>query len=477
VHRTRIVATVGPACGTASELGRMIQAGVDVFRFNLSHGNHASHAEAIAKVRAAAERLDRPIGILLDLQGPKVRTGKNTGGDLIPLRRGDRLQITCRRGLSRPGEIVVDYPGLVRDLRAGDRVLIDDGRLSLLIERKGKERLEARVVRGGLLKSRAGVNVPARGLKVQVPTEKDRKDAIFAVEQGADMVALSFVRTGEDVENLRRLLARRAAKRAMPLVIAKIEKPAALDHLDEIIAVSDGVMVARGDLGVELSLERVPIWQKEILERARRAGVFGITATQMLESMVASATPTRAEVSDVANAIYDGTDAVMLSGETASGQYPIESVRMLARIAREAEQHLDLASFDQKPSARNPADSDHHQAFAMVEAAKALAERAHAKKIVVFTLTGNTARLLASRRPTVEIIALTPNHETRRRLSLAWNTRTLHLQGIRNTDQMMQNGIHLVRREGLVRRGDTIVLLAGPTHLAESTNLLRLVEA
>ncbi|MBK8232597.1 MAG: hypothetical protein IPK72_18945 [Candidatus Eisenbacteria bacterium] len=184
MHRTRIVATVGPACGTASELGRMIQAGVDVFRFNLSHGNHASHAEAIAKVRAAAERLDRPIGILLDLQGPKVRTGKNTGGDLIPLRRGDRLQITCRRGLSRPGEIVVDYPGLVRDLRAGDRVLIDDGRLSLLIERKGKERLEARVVRGGLLKSRAGVNVPARGLKVQVPTEKDRKDAIFAVEQG-----------------------------------------------------------------------------------------------------------------------------------------------------------------------------------------------------------------------------------------------------------------------------------------------------
>ncbi|MBK8232674.1 MAG: pyruvate kinase [Candidatus Eisenbacteria bacterium] len=476
MHRTRIVATVGPACGTASELGRMIQAGVDVFRFNLSHGNHASHAEAIAKVRAAAERLDRPIGILLDLQGPKVRTGKNTGGDLIPLRRGDRLQITCRRGLSRPGEIVVDYPGLVRDLRAGDRVLIDDGRLSLLIERK-----ERSGSRRGSCAAACSSRAPASTCRLVASRCRSRPRRTARTRSSPSSRGPTWSPSPLFAPGRMSRTSAACSPAARPSAPCPWSSPRSRSPPPSIprriIAVSDGVMVARGDLGVELSLERVPIWQKEILERARRAGVFGITATQMLESMVASATPTRAEVSDVANAIYDGTDAVMLSGETASGQYPIESVRMLARIAREAEQHLDLASFDQKPSARNPADSDHHQAFAMVEAAKALAERAHAKKIVVFTLTGNTARLLASRRPTVEIIALTPNHETRRRLSLAWNTRTLHLQGIRNTDQMMQNGIHLVRREGLVRRGDTIVLLAGPTHLAESTNLLRLVEA
>jgi len=491
VHQTRIVATVGPACATVSELGRMIQAGVDVFRFNLSHGNHESHAQAIARARAAAERHGRPIGILLDLQGPKVRTAKNEGGTLIPLHRGEEIRIANGRGFSTPRAIVVDYPGLVRDVKLGDRLLIDDGKLALQIVDRGKGGLMARVLRGGPLKSRAGVNVPARALRLRVPTEKDRRDAAFACEERADFLALSFVRDASDILRLRSLLARRATPRRgqhQPLVVAKIEKPSALDHLDEILEASDGVMVARGDLGVELSLERVPVWQKEILYRARRRGVFTITATQMLESMVRSATPTRAEVSDVANAIFDGSDAVMLSGETASGDFPLESVRMLVKVAREAERHLAPHAFELqgeesgRSAPRGGAKRLHANAvpaddsvFAMVEAARALAERADAKKIVVFTLRGVTARLLASRRPTVEVIALTPREETRRGLTLAFGTRSFLLPRVSSTDQMMRNGVHLLRRERVVRRGDRVVLLAGAANLPEATNLLRLV--
>ncbi len=470
MHKTRIVATVGPACATTSDLGRMIQAGVDVLRFNLSHGNHQSHGAAIRCAREAAAKLGRTVGILLDLQGPKVRTAKNEGGTLIPLRRGDELRVATGRGYSTPEQIVVDYPGLVTDLRVGDRVLIDDGKLALQVMRKGRQALTMRVLRGGPLKSRAGVNIPARPLRLNVPTDKDRRDAAFAFEQSADFIALSFVREASDVERLKSLLARRGGRQ--PLIVAKIEKPSALDHLDEILAVSDGVMVARGDLGVELSLERVPVWQKEILLRARHRGVFTITATQMLESMVHSPTPTRAEVSDVANAIFDGSDAVMLSGETASGEYPIEAVRMLSKIAREAERHLDHHAFDY---IEEDASRSRDQRFAMVEAAKQLATRAHAKRIVVFTLSGTTARLLASRRPSVEVIALTPSEETRRALSLAWNTRSLLLPRVSSTDQMMRNGLHLVKRARLASKGDVVVLLAGAANLPQATNMLRLV--
>lgn len=469
---TRIVATVGPSTSSVTLLRRMIQAGVDVFRFNMSHGTHASHAAAMARVRSAARSLDRVVGILVDLQGPKVRIVPSADGALLPLKRGTVLRLANQGGASRVDRIVVDYRGFVADLRVGDSVLLDDGRMLLRVLERARGELLTKVVRGGLLKSRAGVNVPARALRVPVPTAKDRRDARFAVREGADFVALSFVRSAEDLRALRQLL-RTAPGRPrlseLPLVVAKLEKPSALVHLDEILDESDVVMVARGDLGVELSLEKVPYWQKEILARARNRGVLTITATQMLESMVEHATPTRAEVSDVANAIYDGTDAVMLSGETANGAYPLEAVRMLARIAREAERSSVTNRLDARRSERPEA------AAAMAEAACDLARRIEARALVVFTRSGATVRWLVRGRPTAPVLALTPRESTRRRLTLAWNTRSLLTPRARSTDQMMRDGLGLLRRSGLVRRGDLVVVLAGALHLPEATHLLRLV--
>ena len=336
---TRIVSTLGPATTSERTLRAMMKAGVDVFRFNMSHGDHAFHADLMTRVRRVAAALDRPVGILVDLQGPKVRTQRNVAGEPIPLSRNESISITFGRGTSEPGHVVVDFPGIADDLRAGDRLLFDDGKLVLTVTRAAKGRVAATVVRGGKLKERAGVNVPGRALNLIIPTTKDRRDAKFALAQEADFVALSFVQSAADVVRLKKLLDRelRGKKQRRPAVVAKIEKPAALEQIDEILHEADGVMVARGDLGVELSLEKVPVWQKKILSRARLRGRFTITATQMLESMIQSPSPTRAEVSDVANAVLDGTDAVMLSAETAIGAHPVESVKILTRIAAEVD--------------------------------------------------------------------------------------------------------------------------------------------
>ena len=519
-HRraTRIIATVGPASHRPAILRRLVAAGVDLFRFNMSHGTHAEHAARMESVRTVARETGRSVGILVDLQGPKLRTGWNEGGAPIPLRRGSRVTLEFRpeppgaparrsarraAGLSRPDRLVISPPALGRALAPGDELLLDDGRLRLVVERARSGRTVARVVRGGMLKQHAGVNLIGRATTLRAPTPKDRRDAAFAVAQGADFVALSFVQQASDLRRLRGLLSRLAGanlagpsstkagrsardraieaadRRRAPLIIAKLEKPSALADLEAILDETDGVMVARGDLGVELSLEEVPLWQKEILHRARLKGVFTITATQMLESMIHAAVPTRAEVSDVANAVLDGTGALMLSAESAAGSYPVESVRMLASIATHADRiWLQGTGHDlEDPSEpANPAAERRAPIDAVARAAVEMAVRSHARWIVAFTMSGETIRHLTRHRCPVPILALTPSEATCRRLALAWNTRAIRIAPTRTTDELMQKGVDTLRRLRLARAGDLLVLAAGTVHPPGATNLLRLTE-
>ena len=424
---TRVVATLGPASRGGATIQRMIRAGVNVFRFNMSHGDHETHGAAIDRVHEIAETMRTRVGILVDLQGPKLRTGKNEGGERVLLKKGQRVTLVGT-GESAEGRIAVSFPPILRSLSKGDHLLLDDGRMVVRVEKRAGDAVLGEVERGGQLKERAGVNVPGRVSGVQVPTRKDARDVEFAIRKGADFVALSFVQSAADIERLRRLLKRHARKYGVhvPAIVAKIEKPSALEQLDDILGESEGVMVARGDLGVEISLAKVPLWQKEILHRARRVGVFSITATQMLESMITSAVPTRAEVSDVANAVFDGTDALMLSAESAVGQYPVEAVSALGRIALEAENALpDREAFG--PEAGGDPHWHGEPIYAVVRAAVELATAAKARRIVAITKTGRTGYLLARHRPRVPVVALAAKEAVRRRLTLAWNTDTAPL--------------------------------------------------
>jgi len=462
----------------------MIQAGVDVFRFNMSHGTAADHLRLMDKVRGIADELNTPVGILVDLQGPKVRTGRNAGGKPIDLHRGETLFVRGGiRGtddICTSQEIFVDYPRIADELKRGGQILLDDGYLELRVEKRQEDRLETVVVRSGRLKEHAGVNFPGRTIGLKVPTRKDARDVEMAVGAEADFIALSFVQSAEDLLRLRRLVQksmRQSKKTRSPAIVAKIEKPAALKNLDEILEETDGIMVARGDLGVEISLEKVPVWQKDILRRARAKGVFSITATQMLESMVQHSKPTRAEVSDVANAVFDGTDAIMLSAESAVGDHPIESVRMLSRIAIEAEQSLEGPHW---PSRRRGdferdagGDERTEPIRAMARATIELAALSGARRIVVFTTSGRTGYILSGYRPGIRVICVTPSEATRRRLTLAWNTQTVFLPAARTGDELMQQGIERLRALRLVRKGDAVVILGGAKNLPEATNLLR----
>lgn len=475
---TRILATIGPASERPGTIKQLIQAGVDVFRFNMSHGTHRSHRVRMARVRSVAHQLRQPVGILVDLQGPKIRTRNNKGHEAIPLKRNEQVTIAFGRGVSEPGRIVIDFARLSDEVKRGDRILLDDGRMSLEVERKQDMTVVARVIRGGQLKEHAGVNLPGIAGHIEVPTPKDKQDIAFALAERADYIALSFVQSADDIRRLYRLLLRRVRASGRPnrplhrpLVIAKIEKPAALRDLDDIVAASDGVMVARGDLGVEVSLEKVPMWQKRIIRKARERGAFSVTATQMLESMIENPIPTRAEISDTANAIFDGTDAVMLSAETAVGKHPIEAVRTLTRVAMEVE--TEETSFDRLPNDVSPARE--RPVEAVVRAAGELALEAGARWIVVFTLGGRTVRLLARHRFPVGIIAVTPYEETRRGLTLVWNTRTLRLPFTKSSDDMMHRGLSFLKRARLVKNGDTLVIVAGDAGTIGATNLVRLV--
>ena len=476
VRRTRIVCTLGPASGSAAVLRTMISAGMDVARLNFSHGDHATHRQVAADVREAAEAADRPIALLGDLQGPKIRTGPLESA-FIRLVRGRTVILTgesrTRRAQDAPSEgapqavnhIEISHPELVEALQRGDHVLLDDGRIVLVVRSVGGRQAECSVVRGGLLGERKGVSVPGRPLPMPALTEKDLEDLKLAVELQVDWVALSFVRQPEDVLLCQKHLGDLACKTP---VIAKLEKLEAIRNLSKILEVADAVMVARGDLGVELKLGDLPAVQKDVIDRANRAGVPVITATEMLESMVTSNRPTRAEASDVANAIWDGTDAVMLSQETSVGAHPVEAVRAMARICLSAERHPDYQR------ARQLWREPGQVGSAIAHAAATAADELGARVIIAFTESGTTALRCSKARPRVPVVAASPHPEVLRKTALYSGVIPLLVSPGKDTDQMVANATEAARLSGLVRAGDTVVVVAGvPVGLAGQTNLLK----
>ena len=474
MRRTKIVATVGPASRSPENLERLVVAGVNVFRLNFSHGTQEEHLAVIGSVREIAARLHRPIALLQDLSGPKIRTGKVSEG--VELVKGARLAITTDVSVEGNAELIsTTYAALPRDVKPGDRVLLDDGNLELRVLGVAGERVECEVLDGGPLRSNKGMNLPGVALSTPALTEKDRRDRAFGIQHMVDFVALSFVRQAQDVVQAKELIASLGARTP---VIAKIEKPQALDNLEAILAKADGVMVARGDLGVELGTEFVPIAQKRIIAAASAAGRVVITATQMLESMIENPRPTRAEASDVANAILDGTDAVMLSGESAVGKFPVETVETMARIADYTEEHGADAIRRRRSDGRlgdhaGPEAPGTPVTRSLTRVAASVAEELGCKLIVAFTESGITARLLSLHRPRVPVVAITHEDRVYRQLALSWGVVPVKSEFVENTDDLLAAGEDRLKARGLVEKGDTILMLSGHSPAAAATNMLR----
>jgi pyruvate kinase len=464
-RHSKIVCTIGPASRSPRIIDRLLRAGMDVARLNFSHGTHTHHAESIAMLRAAATHLHRPIAILADLQGPKIRTGPLAGSAPVVLRTGQKFSITTARVLGDSTRVSTVFKPLPREVHRGDRILLSDGLIELRVERVHGREVHCHVVNGGALGEHKGINLPGVKLRVPALTSKDREDLLFALKHGVNYVAVSFVRRPEDIV-LAKALVRRAGKDTP--VIAKLEKPEAIENLDAILRVADGVMVARGDLGVEMNPERVPVVQKNIIKRAREFRRPVITATQMLESMTENPRPTRAEASDVANAIFDGSDAVMLSAETASGKYPVEAVSMMASIIEEAEG--SITEFARPAAAAERLKVAETVAELVCHASREL----HMKLIAVFTHSGFTARLISRYRPLVPIIAFSPEEETRRRLALIWGVGPQRIADVRKIDGLAVIAEKRLLEEKLVRKGDVIAIVAGtPMGIRGTTNFMK----
>jgi len=463
-RKTKIVATLGPASSSAAMIGKLLGAGVDIFRLNFSHGDHAAMTSLITTIRACAARQNRTVGLLADLQGPKIRTGKMKGG-VMPVVAGQRITIIPGDALGCDGVISTTYTNLPQDVKPGHRILVDDGLLEFKVVAINGGAVECQVVTGGILKNNKGMNLP--GTKVSIPslTEKDRRDLDYAIEAKVDFIALSFVREAADVDELRHILMERQCQ---AMIVAKIEKPEALKNFPEILKSTDAVMVARGDLGVEINPERVPLIQKKIIRDCIDAGKPVITATQMLESMITNPRPTRAETSDVANAILDGTDAVMLSGETASGAHPVAAVRTMARIARDVEKN------ELKFHTHTQTQPSEHIAGAVAEAACLAGSVLKAACIAVHTRSGTFARLVSRRRPSLPIIALTPNPATERQLALNWGVRTCSLPPLDTTDDILETVDQALLQYGLKRGDMAIVTLGMPIMGRGATNLMKI---
>src|SRR5246127_132723 len=463
-RHSKIVCTIGPVTRSPRMIRKLIEAGMDVARLNFSHGTHQEHAQSFAMLREAAAELKKPIAILADLQGPKIRTGALAGGGTVLLRAGQKFVITTAKVLGDSTRVSTTFHPLPREAKPGDRILLSDGLIELRVERTTRTEVICQVVNGGVIGEHKGINLP--GVKLHVPalTEKDRVDLRFALAHDADYIAVSFVRRPEDVQMAKELV--RRARKDTP-IIAKLEKPEAIENLEQILPVTDGVMVARGDLGVEMNPEQVPVVQKNIIARAREFRRPVITATQMLESMTENPRPTRAEASDVANAIFDGSDAVMLSAETASGKYPVEAVGMMARIIEEAEGGI--------PEFVRPATQEKLKVAETVAELVCHASRElHMKWIVVFTHSGFTARLISRYRPLVPIAAFSPEAETRRRLALVWGVAPLGIPDLRKVDQLAEISEKRLLEEKLVRKGDVIAIVAGtPMGVRGTTNFMK----
>jgi pyruvate kinase len=462
---TKIVCTLGPASIAEGIIEQMARAGMDVARLNFSHGTHAEHGQAIERIRSVEARIDKPIAILQDLQGPKIRLGTFEGGSAV-LRRGRPFVLTTAPAQGSADRASISYRELARDVKPGDRVLIDDGRIALEVEDVHGDDVVCRVETGGLVQNHKGVNLPRTAVRMAVLTDKDREDLAFGLRHGVDYVGVSFVRSAADILDVREFINEHASDAQ---VVAKLERPEALGRLDEILTATSAVMVARGDLGVEMPLEDVPIAQKEIIRKARIARTPVITATQMLESMVAAPRPTRAEVSDVANAILDGTDAVMLSAESATGAYPVEAVRMLDRIIRRTQAAFPPASMDR------PRRGEVSFPQAISDAAAFCAQELKARAIVAFTQSGSTARLVSQDRPPVPIIACTPFERVRRRLALDWGVQPRLIPRLSTTDEMVASIEAHLLADRTVRYNDILIIVAGaPLWVRGTINLLKL---
>lgn len=465
MRRTKIVCTIGPATSSPEMIEGLISKGMNVARLNFSHGTHEYHKQIITNIREISARINKPVAIMQDLQGPKIRIGKIKDGETL-LKEGEIFLITVDDVAGDSKRVSTDFKVLPEHVRKGDRLLLDDGLIELSVISSSKNEIQCRVVAGGILRERKGINIPQVDSGLPSLTEKDVIDLKFGLAEGVDYLAISFVRRAKDVLEFRKLITQQG--RELP-IIAKIEKSEAIENLDDIVEVSDGLMVARGDLGVEISPERVPLLQKMMIKKCNNAFKPVITATQMLESMVSNPRPTRAETSDVANAILDGSDAIMLSAETAIGKYPLQAVEMMNKIAIETETQML-----QVPCIRDDVNKLFTVSSAISHATFQTASDLNAKLIITFTQSGSTARMVSHFRPGIPVLAVTPEKTTLRRLSLIWGVEAILIESVNSTDDMIIKAEEAAQRLGLAQEGDLVVITAGvPVGIPGTTNMLK----
>ncbi|MEV0846769.1 pyruvate kinase [Streptomyces sp. NPDC049954] len=467
MRRAKIVCTLGPATDSYDQIKALVEAGMDVARLNLSHGSYAEHEERYHRVREAAEETGRSVGILADLQGPKIRLGRFKEGPVL-LERGDTFTITVEEGVQGDRhQCGTTYAGLAGDVTQGERILVDDGKVSLEVAAVDGPRVTTTVVEGGMVSDNKGLNLPGVAVSVPALSEKDVEDLRWALRTGADVIALSFVRSGRDINDVHRIM--REENRRLP-VIAKVEKPQAVQNIADIVDAFDGIMVARGDLGVEMPLEQVPIVQKRAIKLARRNAKPVIVATQMLDSMIENSRPTRAEASDVANAVIDGTDAVMLSGETSVGKYAVQTVKTMGRIVEAAEEDILAQGLPPLTDRNKPRT----QGGAVARAAAEMGDFLGAKYLVAFTQSGDTVRRLSRYRSPIPLLAFTPDQATYAQLTLSWGVETFLGPHVESTDAMVDQVDEMLLKLGHCQKGDVVVITAGsPPGVAGSTNLVR----
>ncbi|MDY6879010.1 MAG: pyruvate kinase [Thermodesulfobacteriota bacterium] len=466
-RKTKIIATIGPSSNTRPVLKKLISSGMNVARLNFSHGDYPEHERVAKTIRSLSKDMDRSVGIMLDLQGPKMRVGSLKEGGPVLLKKNGIVSITSRKRSGTSEIISTTYKHLTGDVKIGDKILLDDGLIELKVLSKTKDTVTCRIINGGLLRQNKGINLP--GVDVSSPslTTKDKKDLLFGIELGVDFFALSFVRSAKDIKIIKNILKKQGAD--IP-VIAKIEKPEAIQHLDEIIKETDAIMVARGDLGVELRPEQVPKIQKAIIYKANKANKPVITATQMLETMTDKPIPTRAEASDVANAIYDGTDAIMLSGETAVGKYPVKAVQMMTRIAIESE----ASSFMRYNTSFENNHDDDIMTSAVAQSCVKIAHRVGAKAIVTFSISGKTSRIISQQRPPRPVYAFSPSQRIYNRLSLVWGITPFLIPAINDTKEIIEAGERIIVENKAVKKDDVIVIVTGLALKKGSTNLIKI---
>lgn len=476
MKKTKIICTMGPNTDNREIMKALALNGMDVARFNFSHGDYEEHRARLAVLESVREELNLPIAALLDTKGPEIRTGKLEGGKKVMLKAGETYTLTTKEQIGDAKKGYINYAGLPADVAAGNRILIDDGLIELEVTEVKGEEIVCRIINGGELGERKGVNVPNVKIKLPALTEKDKEDILFGIEAGFDFVAASFVRNAEAVLEIRQLLEENGSSMQ---IISKIENAEGLENIDAIIEASDGIMVARGDMGVEIPAEQVPHVQKMLIRKCNEACKVVITATQMLDSMIRNPRPTRAEVTDVANAVYDGTDAIMLSGETAMGQYPVEAVRMMSHIAEESEKYLDYGAYQKRRvSEENVKNISNSVCYSSVSTAHNLGARV----IVAPSISGFTARMLSKWRPSAMIAGLSPSMAAVRQMQLYWGVTPFHAKRADSTDVLIHSSIELLKEKGIVEKGEIVVATAGVVTYADRhkpaahTNIMRVVE-